>query len=251
MTGTLNAQVRVFQDLEALSRSAAELFINLARQSIAKRGRFAVALSGGSSPKPVYSLLGLPPCRDAVSWPKVDLFWADERCVPPDHPESNYKLVFDSLLSNISIPGANIHRVKGEGEPGKAAKDYEEDLQKFFGSLVVPAFDLIILGAGEDGHTASLFPGSPALQEATRLAFPVYLERPKRDRVTLTLPALNNASYILFLATGHAKSDVVSEILEGNNSQQFPAGLVRPVNGEVAWFIDREAAEKLRAPIRA
>ena len=155
------------------------------------------------------------------------------------------------LLSKVSIPDANIHRVKGEEDPGSEAKRYEESLRIFFGIPGVPSFDLIILGAGGDGHTASLFPGSPVLQETMRLVSPVYLERPKRDRVTLTLPVLNEASHILFLASGQAKADVVSEIVERNNPQQYPAGLVRPATGEVVWFIDREAAEKLRAPIRS
>jgi 6-phosphogluconolactonase len=251
VTGTPGPQVHVFRDPEALSLAAADLFVNLAQQSIAKQGRFAVALSGGSSPKRLYVLLGSLPHRDAVSWPQVHFFWADERCVPPDHPESNYKLAFDTLLSNVPVPEANVHRMKGEEEPGNAAKDYEEALQGYFRILGIPAFDLIILGVGEDGHTASLFPGSPVLREATRLVFPVYLERPKRDRVTLTLPVLNEASHILFLASGRTKAGVVSGIIDGNNQQHYPAGLVRPANGEVVWFIDREAAEKLRAPVRS
>lgn len=248
MTGKSDVQVRVFQDLEALSRAAAELFVNLAKQSIAKQGKFVVALSGGSSPKRLYELLGSPPYRDAVSWSQVHFFWADERCVPPDHPESNYKLAFDTLLSVVPVLDANVHRVTGEGGPDKAAKNYEEIVQKFFGSPGVIEFDLIILGAGEDGHTASLFPGSPILLETTRLAYPVYLEKPKRDRVTLTLSALNKSSHILFLVFGRAKADIVSGIIEGKNAQHYPAGLVRPENGEIVWLLDEEAAEKLRTP---
>lgn len=228
-----------------MSRAAADFFVTLANQRIAAEGRFAVALSGGSSPKQLYTFLGSPPYRDAVPWPQVHFFWADERCVLPDHPKSNYKLAFDAFLSRIPLPDANIHRIKGEEGPVAAAQSYEEDLRIFFGGPGVPVFDLIMLGVGEDGHTASLFPGSPSLQETVRLAVPVYLERPKRDRVTLTLPVLKHAAHVLFLASGRAKADVVSGVLDGNNVRRYPAGLVRPVNGEVTWLIDREAAEKL------
>jgi 6-phosphogluconolactonase len=197
----------------------------------------------------LYTLLGAAPYREAVPWPRVHLFWADERCVPQDHPESNYKLVYDACLSKVSLPSENIHRIRGEEEPAKAARVYEGDLRRFFGGGV-PVFDLLLLGAGEDGHTASLFPGSPSLHETTRVALPVYLERPKRDRVTLTLPVLNRAAHVLFLASGRAKAEVVSEILEGGNVQRYPAGLVQPVKGDVIWLIDREAAGKLRKPVR-
>ncbi len=250
MTGGLDAQVRTFSDPEALSRAAADLFITLAKQHIAAAGRFTVALSGGSSPKQLYSLLGSPSYRESVPWSQVYFFWADERCVPPGHPESNYKLAFDTFLSLIPLPGANIHRIKGEEGPVAAAQSYEEDLKNFFIGPGVPAFDLIMLGVGEDGHTASLFPGSLLLQETSRVAVPVHLERLKRDRVTLTLPVLNHATRVIFLASGRAKADVVCEILDENNARRYPAGLVRPVNGEVTWFIDREAAEKLSKRIR-
>lgn len=249
MTGDPGLQVRTFQDRKALSRAAADLFVSLSRNTIAAQGRFAVALSGGSTPKGLYTLLGTVPYREAVPWPRVHLFWADERCVPQDHPESNYKLAYDAFLSRVSLPSENIHRIRGEEEPGKAARVYEDDLRRFFGGGV-PVFDLLLLGAGEDGHTASLFPGSPSLHETTRVALPVYLERPKRDRVTLTLPVLNRAAHVLFLASGRAKAAVVSEILEGGNVQRYPAGLVQPVNGDVLWLIDREAAVKLRKPVR-
>ncbi len=249
MTGNSAAQVRVFQDIEELSRAAADFFSTLARDCAAKRGRFAVALSGGSSPKGLYALLGSPPYRDEVPWQQVHIFWSDERCVPPDSPESNYKLALDAFLSAVPLPDVNIHRVKGETAPDAAARSYEDDLQIFFRGPGVPMFDLIILGAGEDGHTASLFPGSPSLDETARLAVPVYLEPPKKDRVTLTLPVLNCASHVLFLAWGRAKAGVVSQILEGNDARKYPAGLVRPASGKVTWLIDRQAAEKLKRPL--
>jgi 6-phosphogluconolactonase len=244
VTDAADGRVRVFQDLEALSRAAAELFAARAKRCVASRGRFTVALSGGATPRRLYTLLGSTPFRETIEWKQTHVFWADERCVPGDHPESNFKLAVDAFLSSIAIPKENIHRVKGEEGPGRAARDYEEELRSFFGS-VFPVFDLVLLGAGEDGHTASLFPGSSSLHERTRLALPVYLEPPRSNRVTLTLPVLDHAAEVLFLASGRAKAGVVQAILENGNPMRHPAGLVRPVRGSITWFIDLEAAEKL------
>ncbi len=246
MSGNTAAQVRVFPDLEALSRGAADYFVARIKERAEQKSRFAVAISGGSTPKRLYSLLRASPYRDAIPWDQVHFFWADERCVPPDHPESNYKLAFDTFLSLVPAPESNLHRVSGELSPATAALAYEDDLRNFFGDPRFPKFDLIILGVGADGHTASLFPGSPSLRETARLALPVYLERPQQDRVTLTLPVLDQASKLLFLASGRVKAPIVSQILESDNAKRYPAGLVRPVEGEVIWFIDREAARELR-----
>lgn len=251
MTGNAAAQVRIFPDPETLGRAAIEFVITLARQRIAAEGRFSVALSGGSSPKQLYAFLGSSPYRDDIPWPPMHFFWADERCVPPDHPDSNYKLAFDAFLSGVSLPAANIHRIKGEEGPVAAAQAYEEDLRRFFSGPGVPSFDLIILGIGEDGHTASLFPGSPLLQETARFAVPVELDPPKVSRVTLTLPVLNHAAQVLFLASSRAKAEVVAEVIGRNNEGRYPAGLVQPVSGDVTWFIDLEAAEKLTRQVRA
>ena len=239
-------QVRVFQDIEVLSRAAAEFLVSLARQNSASKGGFTVVLSGGSTPKRLYTLLGSSPYREILPWRQMHFFWADERCVPQDHPESNFKLALDAFLSNVAVPRENIHRIKGEEGPERAAQDYEQDIRSFFGPALFPVFDLIILGAGRDGHTASLFPGSASLDERTRIAEPVYLDFPMLNRVTLTLPVLNNAAQVLFLASGRAKADVVSAVLESDKGQRYPAGFVQPLHGEVAWFIDREAGEKLK-----
>jgi 6-phosphogluconolactonase len=246
VTGKPNVRVRVFQDPEELSRAAAEFFITLAKKNTALHDRFSVVLSGGSTPRRLYSLLGSPLYRDDVDWSRVHVFWADERCVPKGHPESNYRLTHDAFLSSVPLPVENIHRIRGEEEPGKAAQAYEDELRNFFSVPGAAVFDLIILGAGEDGHTASLFPGSAALDERVRLAVPVYLEQPKINRVTLTLPVLNRAAQVLFLASGRAKADVVRDILEGGDTRHYPAGRIRPVDGDVIWFIDRHAAGKLR-----
>jgi 6-phosphogluconolactonase len=242
VTGRPGERARVFQDLEALSRAAAGFFTDLAKRCIASQGRFAVALSGGATPRRLYTLLGTSPYRENIEWERVQVFWADERCVPGDHPESNFKLAADAFLSRVVLPKENIHRIKGEAGPGRAAQDYERELRSFFAPALFPVFDLIILGAGEDGHTASLFPGSDSLHERTRLALSVSLEPPNLNRVTLTLPVLDHAAEVLFLAAGRAKAGVVHAIIEKGNPMSYPAGLVRTVHGSITWFIDRQAA---------
>ena len=239
-------QVQVFSDLEAMSHKAAEIFVNSSRTCIASKGKFSAAISGGLTPRKLYSLLGSAEYSPQVDWQRVHFFWVDERCVPKEHEESNFKTAFDTLLSKISIPGENIHRIKGEENPDKAARDYEKQVRKFVRLSGLPMFDLVILGMGEDGHTASLFPGSNLLKERIRLAAPVYLERPNRNRITLTLPVLNNSTQVLFLLAGHSKADVVYEILgHGQKKERYPAGLISPVHGSITWLIDQEAAEKL------
>jgi 6-phosphogluconolactonase len=240
-------QVRVFPDPEALGRAAAEFFVALSKKTIASQGRCTVALSGGSTPHRLYTLLGSPPHRNDIDWKQVHVFWADERCVPEYHEESNFKLAVDALLSRVAIPRENIHRIKGEDGPECAAEEYDRELRFFFGTIEFPVFDLVLLGAGDDGHTASLFPGSPALRERTRLAVAVHLEAPKPGRVTLTLPVLNHAAQTLFLASGHGKAGVVRAILENGNPLHYPAGLVQPVRGGVTWFVDKQAAGLLTA----
>jgi 6-phosphogluconolactonase len=249
VTGSPRFQVRVFQDLEEMSRVSAELFATLSKKSIASHGRFVVALSGGSTPHRLYSLLGSPWYRNDIDWSRVYIFWTDERCVPKDHPESNYRLAHEAFLSRVPLPAQNIHRIRGEDDPRKAAEAYEDELRNFFSSPGTIVFDLIILGVGEDGHTASLFPGSPALDERMRPAVPVYLEEPKINRVTLTLPVLNYAAQVLFLASGRAKAGAVHEIVEEGNPKQYPAGLVQPLQSSAVWMIDREASSALAKPL--
>jgi 6-phosphogluconolactonase len=239
--------VRVFQDLASLSRDAAGRFLDDFRECVPARGRFAVALSGGSTPRTFYSLLASDPCRKEVDWTKVHVFWADERCVPPDDRESNYRLVFETLLSAVPVPAENIHRVRGETSPEEAARLYDEELRAFFRGGQVPVFDLAVLGAGVDGHTASLFPGSEALRESSRLAVPVRTSAVRTGRVTLTLPVLNNAAHVLVLVSGLSKASVVREIFEAGNAKHLPAGLLRPVNGTLEWFLDRDAASLVRS----
>ncbi len=246
MTVTLKPRVQVLSDLEAISHKAAEVFVNVSRTCTASQGKFSVAISGGSTPRKLYSLLGSAEYSPQVEWQRVHFFWVDERCVPKEHEESNFKAAFDRLLSKISLPDENIHRVKGEEDPDQAAREYEEEVRKFFGMPGLPMFDLVILGIGEDGHTASLFPGSKLLKERIRLAAPVYLKKPNRNRITLTLPVLNNAAQIIFLVAGQSKAGIVYEILgDGQRKERYPAGLINPAQGDLTWLIDREAAQKL------
>ncbi|MDA8423435.1 MAG: 6-phosphogluconolactonase [Nitrospiraceae bacterium] len=237
-------RVSVFDDLDSLSRAAADIFLSVASDAIALRGRFSVALSGGSTPRRLYTLLASSAYQNRVDWSHVHLFWADERCVPPDHRASNFKLLSDTLLGRVFVPEKNIHRMHGEADAEEAAREYENQLSHFFGSSSLPAFDLIMLGMGEDGHTASLFPGSPAVREKKRMVVPVYLDKPNIDRITLTLPVINHAARVLFLAAGKTKAGVIHHILGEGNSREYPAGLVCPESGTITWFLDQEAAGK-------
>ncbi len=246
MEADLNKRVLVLPDPEVLSHRAASIFIELACSSIDAKGRFIVAISGGTTPKRLFDLLGTLYSNN-VEWVKVEFFWADERCVPKEHDESNFRGAYSAMLSRVPVAESNIHRIKGELEPEEGARQYENEIRKCFGKSSLPVFDLILLGIGEDGHTASLFPGSKSLEESERLAIPVYVERLKSWRVTLTLPVLNNARHTLFLATGSNKTDVLAEVFEKRNSESLlPAGLIRPVHGDITWLVDKEAAAKLK-----
>ncbi len=247
MRESLEASVRVFRDVEEVSHEAAKLFVSAANSSISLKGLFTVAVSGGSTPKRFFSLLASNMYADIVDWSRVHLFWVDERCVPKEHKDSNFRGAWDSLLSQISIPETNIHRIKGEKSPEDGALEYEYELTRFFGADTLPAFDLIFLGMGEDGHTASLFPASDSLKEAKKLAVPVYVEKLKSWRVTLTLPVLNNAHSVVFLVTGKNKADILKEVLENRaGSLKYPAGHIKPNNGSLRWIVDESAAGERR-----
>jgi 6-phosphogluconolactonase len=235
------------RDLVELSHKSAEQFSQLARESIEASGRLTVAFSGGSTPKHLYSLLASPAYKNRIQWNNVELFWGDERCVPPDHPESNFRMAQEALLSNIEIPAENIHRMRGERQPQAAAAEYEKELQKFFGldSGGLPRFDLILLGIGEDGHTASLFPGSEALNETKHLVVAPFVAKLNTHRLSLSLPVLNNAADVWFLVTGSSKADAVKQSF--SSSSDLPAAKVQPVNGKLAWFITRDAAPGIPA----
>lgn len=235
-------------DAEELSRKAAERFIRLAQEAIARTGRFIVALSGGSTPRALYSLLASPGYNERIQWSKIHLYWGDERCVPPHHPESNFLMVQETLLANITIPRENFHRIAAEFDPNLAAADYEEQIRKLFqltpGAL--PRFDLILLGLGEDGHTASLFPGNAALDDKQHLVVATYVDKLNTHRVSLTLPVINRAAEVLFLVAGPDKAPVVKQIIsEPPQAAALPAARVCPGSGRLVWLITKDAAGEL------
>jgi 6-phosphogluconolactonase len=240
--------VVICRDLDELSRRAAEEFVRLADSCVRHSGRFTVALSGGSTPKSFYALLAEPPYSERVPWENVHFFWGDERCVPPDHSESNYRMARSSLLSRIPVPDENVHRMAGEKEPQLAAAEYEDTLKAVFHLAPGqwPRFDLMLLGIGEDGHTASLFPESDALRIQESLVVAPYVETLKAHRLTLTLPVINHAGNVWFLVAGASKAAMASQILKGDTaSARIPATLVNPVDGRLIWFITQDAAPGL------
>jgi 6-phosphogluconolactonase len=238
-------EIIVCKDVDELNRKAAAQFLGLVNSAIARFGRFAVALAGGSTPKGLYSLLASSEYCNLIDWSRVHLFWGDERCVPPDHPESNFRMVRETLLANITIPTTNVHRMQGEKEPGAAAAAYEAEMKDFFGVEPGgwPRFDLIFLGLGEDGHTASLFPGTAAANETVRFVAVAYVGRLQSYRLTLSLPVINAAAQVTFLISGENKSAIVGEILSaGNDSRDYPAAKVKPTGGLQTWLVSADAA---------
>lgn len=238
----------VFPDLNSLVASAAEQVVTLAGAAIAARGRFAIGLSGGSTPCPLYELLASPAFASRIDWTNVHVFWGDERCVPPDHPDSNYRMARETLLDHVPLPPDNIHRLAGELDPATAAADYEAHLRAFFAGdgEAGPRFDLLLLGMGDDAHTASLFPGTAALGETERWAAANYVEKLDAWRLTLTPPALNAAAEIMVLVSGASKADAFHAVLSGpTDINRYPAQVLNPNNGRLRWLVDSEAADRV------
>jgi 6-phosphogluconolactonase len=240
--------IEVFPETASVGEGGAELFLSGARRAILERGRFTVALSGGSSPIPLFRSLAEKAPFSGIHWEKAQIFWVDERCVPPDHGESNYRLARELFLDMLPSPGAVIHRIPAELPPREAARRYEKDLARAFQGESVPVFDQVWLGLGSDGHTASLFPVCETQGSAGRTAIAVYVEKPGSHRVTLTLPVINNARHVIFLVTGAGKADIVAEILEGKNGTRYPASKVAPTEGILTWLLDADAAARLVHP---
>ena len=247
MMANTKPDLRIFDTLQLLSQAAANLFIEAAAQAILQRRRFLVALSGGNTPLELYKLLTQAPYRAQMNWKDIHVFWGDERCVPVEDSENSYRQARDVLLSHVPIPMGNIHRVQSELEPEAAAEDYARVLKDFASHpLDWPRFDLILLGMGEDGHTASLFPGSEVNVTTSTMAVTAqYQDRPA-NRVTLTPVVFNAARRIIFLVSGRGKSQTLANVLYGEyQPQQFPAQRVRPTDGELIWMVDQDAAGKL------
>jgi 6-phosphogluconolactonase len=241
-------QVTICSDLADLSRQAAAQFVSLADRAVQERGRFTVCLSGGSTPRQTYALLADDPLRNRTPWSRVHIFWGDERLIALDQPDNHYRMASDIFLMKVPIPAQNIHRVRVEVDnPAQAASEYDGLLRSFFDLTgeEIPRFDLIILGMGADGHMASLFPGTPALKETERLAVANYVPKLNADRLTLTLPVLNNARQIMFLVSGDNKADALRGVLEDDSRTDLPARLLRPRDGKMLWMVDNDAAGKL------
>ena len=241
-------EIRISKTAQDLFAAAAAEFAAQAASAVRSSGRFTVALSGGSTPKSLYALLAAKP---EIPWDKICIFWGDERHVPPDSPESNYRMANEAMLSKLPVRPENVFRIRGEEkDAGAAARQYEKVLQDFFqlSPGQFPRFDLILLGLGPDGHSASLFPGTTALTEQHRLVVANWVEKFKTLRITFTYPVINAAAYVLFLASGKDKAATLGDVLE-NPSANLPSQGVRPANGRLIWFVDEAAASALsRAP---
>lgn len=258
-SGTLTtprASVRIYRDPEELALKAARRFARLADQYVVGCGRFTVALSGGSTPRAMFSLLAEHPFSDTVPWSSIYFFWGDERCVPPDHSDSNYRMANETLLSKVPVPERNIFRIPAEiPEPQRAAEEYTTALKEFFAAgrsgskpgtaplSSLPRFDLVFLGMGPDGHTASLFPHSAALQAGEQIAVANYVEKFKAYRITLTAATINNARNVTFLAAGEDKAEALKNVLEGpDDPDLYPSQMIHPSNGTLLWMVDEAAA---------
>jgi 6-phosphogluconolactonase len=247
----MNPELCIFHDSERLSRHAATLFVERCDLAIRERDRFLVALNGGNTPVRLFQLLATE-YREQAEWSRVHIFWGDERCVPPDDPGSSYGQARDIFLNHIPIPDSNIHRVKTDLVPVEASRDYSLTLKGFASPpLDVPRFDLVYLGMGEDGHTASLFPGSPV--HVTDSVLPVtaqYQDRPA-NRVTMTQLVFNRARMVVFMATGEKKAVALAEVLSDRyNPKLYPAQRIDPKDGQIIWLVDESAASKLPRKIK-
>lgn len=240
--------IKVLADGDALASAAATLFVDRAKEAVVARGRFTVALAGGTTPTALYDRLATRH-RDAVPWHAIHFFWGDERHVPPAHPDSNFRAAYDAMLSKAPVPEAHIHRIHAElSDAAAAAAEYARTLRREFAldEAAWPVFDLVLLGMGSDGHTASLFPGSDALCQTDRLVLAPWVEKFQSYRITLSLPVLNHASLVAFLVSGAGKADRLRAALEGSDRPDvLPARAVHPSSGQLLWMVDRAAAARL------
>ena len=239
MRGTLHQYSTSEEFVDGVVRTIVDLIL----KALNEHRQATLLLSGGSTPRKIYERLGKGASDSAIDWDGVHLFWGDERCVPPSHADSNYGMVKESLLSQISLPEANIHRIPAELQPDKAAAEYEKGVRQFFQTSGenMPAFDLILLGLGEDGHTASLFPGSTATHEQTKLFTSVFVEKFAMHRVTATVPLINSGATVMMLVSGASKAGILNEVLK-ESPRYYPAQLVNPKSGNLQWHVDYDAA---------
>jgi 6-phosphogluconolactonase len=244
--GRAGPRVHVFDDAEKVAFAAARLFHEKAMGAIAARGLFTVALPGGSTPRRVYELLAGEESKGNTDWPNVHVFFGDERMVPPDHAESNYRMANEALLSRVPLPPENVHRIDGVGDAAANASAYEAEMRGLFGDADWPRLDLVLLGMGDDGHTASLFPHTEVLNESRLWVAPNWVEKLGAWRVTLTAPAINAARHVAFLVSGAGKAERLREVLKGERvPSRLPSQLIRPRDGTLEWFVDAAAAAGL------
>ena len=242
------ADVTVYPDHQSFVDGTAAFIAGLAAESIAARGRFTIALAGGGTPRPIYARLAAADHAARIDWGKVYVFFSDERCVPPDDAASNYRMAREALLDHVSLPPGNVHRMRGEDDPTLAATAYEQELCALFDASAAPAFDLICLGMGDDGHTASLFPGTAALEESTRWVVAQHVEALLSWRLTLTPALINAARHVAFLVEGAGKSETLWRVLEGPYQPDvLPAQLIQPISGQTHWFVEAAAAAKIQS----
>jgi 6-phosphogluconolactonase len=245
-----NREIRILADANAIAQTAAAEFVEAAKQAVREKGNFCVALSGGSTPKALYGLLISDPILQAmVPWGKIQFYFGDERHVAPDDTESNFRMATEAMLAKAPVDAQQVHRIKGEKRnAAQAAEEYEEDLRASFrlAGRQLPHFDLVLLGMGPEGHTASLFPGTKALKEQRRLAVSNWVGKLYTDRITLTPPVLNNAARIIFMVQGAEKAPALKAVLEGPyEPDQLPAQIIKPKQGKVLWLVDPAAAAML------
>jgi 6-phosphogluconolactonase len=245
--------ITVSADFESWVTGVTDLITELATTAIAERGSFRFAFSGGNTPRPVYERLASARYSDRIDWSRVHVFFGDERCVPPDDPRSNYHMARTTLCDHVPIPAAHVHRIRGEDPPERAAEEYAEELGRTFGDdarrggLPPDGFDLVLLGMGENGHTASIFPGLAAVTESVHWVMAQYVEVAGTWRVTLTPVILNAAHHVAFLVAGADKAEMLSKVLEGPYQPVvLPAQIIKPTHGELHWLVDAAAAAQLR-----
>lgn len=238
-------EIKVYSNAEAVAAALADLFVDVGQTAMADRGLFRVALSGGNTPRRAYELLAQEPRSTALSWSDVYVYFGDERCVPPDDEQSNYRMACKAFLDSVPIPPANVHRIRGEADPGFAANNYASVIRSDLADP--PHFDLVLLGLGPDGHTASLFPGSPPDLHDSVLVRAVYAESQAMWRVTMTPKLLNLGRTVAFAVEGAEKADILAKVLEGPvDTTTYPAQIVHPSSGRLLWLVDELAAGTLR-----
>ncbi len=242
----MNGQLSVFPTPDDLTRGSAGQIASVLSEAVSSRACAMMALSGGMTPRGVYAALASHSSQPIVPWMDVHVFWGDERCVLPDHLDSNFRMANEALLQHVPIPSTSIHRIQGEIEPVQAAIAYEKELRQTFrvGPAAVPRFDLVLLGLGSDGHIASLFPGTPALNEHQRLVTEVFVQKLNAFRVTLTLPVINYARHVLVLVSGESKAAILADVFLGS-AKVYPAQLIEPSAGDLHWLVDQDAASRL------